>query len=204
MAATYQYDPFGVPRAVTGDVSQPMQFSTKAYDDKTGLSYYGYRFYAASLGRWMTRDPIGEEGGVNLYGFVRNNPVNNFDPFGLYINQYPPSPPCFDPATWKPGQWDNGKWNLTSPEGDIYTAHPEDDYHWRHWDRQGPDGKGKDRTPPNCFKPSYGPKCKRSELDPSGDAPEWGPPSFLPFMPIDPVLPRIPIPGRIPIPIPAW
>jgi hypothetical protein len=65
--------------------------------------------------------------------------------------------------------------------------------HWRHWDRQGPD-REKDRIPPNCFKPGYGPKSKQSETDPSGDAPEWMPP-FLPFMPIDPVVPRIPFPG---------
>jgi RHS repeat-associated protein len=62
-----------------------MQFSTKPYDDKTGLSYYGYRFYAPALGRWMTRDPIGERGGINLYGFVDNNPINYVDPDGRVI-----------------------------------------------------------------------------------------------------------------------
>ena len=35
------------------------------------------------MGRWLNRDPIGEAGGVNLYGAVGNNPVNNFDPYGL-------------------------------------------------------------------------------------------------------------------------
>jgi len=83
VAQTYQYDPFGVPKGASGSVSQPMQFSTKPYDDQTGLSYYGYRFYVPSLGRWLTRDPIGEAGGINLYGFVGNNPMNFIDPLGL-------------------------------------------------------------------------------------------------------------------------
>jgi len=81
---TYQYDPFGAPKGASGSVSQPMQFSTKTYDDQTGLSYYGYRFYVPSLGRWLTRDPIGEKGGINLYGFVGNNPISWIDPWGLH------------------------------------------------------------------------------------------------------------------------
>ena len=83
VAATYQYDPFGRPRGPVNTLSQPMQFSTKPYDGKTGLSYYGYRYYVPALGRWLTRDPLGEAGGINLYGFVGNNPMNFLDPFGL-------------------------------------------------------------------------------------------------------------------------
>jgi RHS repeat-associated protein len=83
VAQSYQYDPFGVTQAATGSVNQPVRFSTKSYDDQTGLSYYGYRFYAPALGRWLTRDPIGEKGGINLYAFVRNNPINFIDPSGL-------------------------------------------------------------------------------------------------------------------------
>ena len=84
-AAAYQYDPFGQPQTLLASVTQPMGFSTKAYDPQTGLSYYGYRFYSPSLGRWLTRDPLGETGGKNLYGFVQNNPVNAIDPEGLVL-----------------------------------------------------------------------------------------------------------------------
>jgi RHS repeat-associated protein len=86
VVASYEYDEFGVE---TGNytLDQPYRFSTKRYYDGIGINYYGYRFYAASLGRWMTRDPLGETGGMNLYGFVGNGPMNAVDPWGLaYYN----------------------------------------------------------------------------------------------------------------------
>ncbi|MCK5784253.1 MAG: hypothetical protein KAH06_07385, partial [Desulfobacterales bacterium] len=48
-----------------------------------GLYYYGYRYYAPELGRWINRDPLGEQGGVNLYSFVLNNPINQSDYLGM-------------------------------------------------------------------------------------------------------------------------
>jgi RHS repeat-associated protein len=83
IVASYRYDEFGNLMAKTGTLDQPFMFSTKRYDQSTGTSYYGYRFYSPCTGRWITRDPLGEAGGVNLYGFVQNNPVNFFDPWGL-------------------------------------------------------------------------------------------------------------------------
>jgi len=50
----------------------PFRFSTKYQDDETDLLYYGHRYYNASTGRWPNRDPIEEQGGLNVYGFVRN------------------------------------------------------------------------------------------------------------------------------------
>jgi RHS repeat-associated protein len=83
VVTSYRYDPFGVLLAKAGTLDQPFRFSTKRYDEQTGLYYYGYRFYNPTLGRWLTRDPLGELGGINLYGFVGNNPVNWIDPYGL-------------------------------------------------------------------------------------------------------------------------
>jgi len=48
-----------------------------------GVSVYGYRYYDPVTGRWINRDPIGERGGVNLYGFVGNDVVNLLDVLGL-------------------------------------------------------------------------------------------------------------------------
>ncbi len=43
-----------------------------------------YRVYDPALGRWLSRDPIAEAGGINLYGYVGGNPVNLIDPLGLF------------------------------------------------------------------------------------------------------------------------
>ncbi len=53
-------------------------------DAETGLILFGQRYYDPALGQWLTRDPIGEDGGINLYSYVGGNPVNDIDPWGLY------------------------------------------------------------------------------------------------------------------------
>jgi uncharacterized protein RhaS with RHS repeats len=54
------------------------------------VAYYGYRYYDPKTGRWPSRDPIEEKGGVNLYGFIGNNGTNRYDVLGLQMS-YPPS-----------------------------------------------------------------------------------------------------------------
>ena len=58
------------------------RFSTKHLDSGTGLYHYGYRFYVPSLMRWLNRDPIGERGGANTYGFCGNNAICMHDKDG--------------------------------------------------------------------------------------------------------------------------
>jgi RHS repeat-associated protein len=84
-SARYDYDPFGNLLQATGPFAteNPYRFSTQYTDDITGLVYYGYRHYDPAQGRWLSRDPIGEAGGVNLYGMVGNDPVNSVDVLGL-------------------------------------------------------------------------------------------------------------------------
>ncbi len=88
VAAAYNYDAFGVLMTKTGTLDQPFTFSTKRYNGSTGLSYYGYRFYNPGIGKWLTRDPLGVAGGINLYGFVSNDPVNLVDPLGLLTRSF--------------------------------------------------------------------------------------------------------------------
>jgi len=58
-------------------------YSTE-YKDETGLIYYGFRYYSPDLGRFLSRDPLGESAsGVNLYAFCDNDPVNRREFFGL-------------------------------------------------------------------------------------------------------------------------
>jgi RHS repeat-associated protein len=70
---------------VTGSAAalNPFRFSTKYTDSETGLLYYGYRYYNPQTGRWPSRDPLEEQGGVNLHGFVGNNPLGRVDRLGL-------------------------------------------------------------------------------------------------------------------------
>lgn len=59
-------------------------FTGREWDKETGLYYYNARYYDPMEGRFVSKDPIGFDGGdVNLYAYVRNNPVNLKDPSGL-------------------------------------------------------------------------------------------------------------------------
>ena len=66
------------------------------------------RPYDPHLQRWIQRDPIGEQGGQNLYGFVQNDPVNELDPLGLDNNFEPPT-------RYLNGGFYSGSWNNNIP-----------------------------------------------------------------------------------------
>lgn len=84
VAQRNDYDPFGNLIAKQGDIEGlNYGFSTKYTDEETGLCYYGYRYYDPVTGRWPSRDPIGERGGLNLYGFVGNDGVGRMDYLGM-------------------------------------------------------------------------------------------------------------------------
>jgi len=121
--AQYEFSPFGETLSATGGQAayNPFRFSSKYTDDETGLLYYGYRYYNPSTGRWPSRDPMGEYGGLNLYGYVFNSPVNWIDPLGLGNFPVPRSTTCAEPnpsnprpkQRWGPGQM---------PEDQVFRA----------------------------------------------------------------------------------
>ncbi|MFO1521641.1 MAG: RHS repeat-associated core domain-containing protein [Kiritimatiellia bacterium] len=86
IVAEYTYDPFGKRLTATGPLAaaNPFRFSTKI-EEETGWNYYGYRFYAPDIGRWPNRDPIGENGGVNLLCMVGNSTITYNDFIGLLV-----------------------------------------------------------------------------------------------------------------------
>lgn len=85
VVASYFYDPFGNLLASTGPMAGQnlYRFSSKEYHPLSGTYHYGRRYYDPNLQRWLNEDPLGESGGINLYGFVGNNPLSLIDPWGL-------------------------------------------------------------------------------------------------------------------------
>jgi RHS repeat-associated protein len=83
--ARYDYGPYGEPLGESGEVDAcPFRWQTRWYDPETELYVFpNGRPYTPRLGRWLSRDPIGEEGGFNLYAYCGNDPVNKHDPLGF-------------------------------------------------------------------------------------------------------------------------
>jgi len=94
LLASYTYTPFGDTLTASGTWASvnAYRFSAKECDAFTSLYYYGLRYYNPSTGRWLSRDPIAEKGGPNLYGMVRNSPVNQWDLLGLAGESLPIEP----------------------------------------------------------------------------------------------------------------
>lgn len=88
--AAYEYSPYGefLRSEGTYATKNPFRFSTKFTDDESGLVYYGLRYYSPSQGRFVGRDPSEESGGLNLYGFCRNNSLNLWDYLGMNSPDY--------------------------------------------------------------------------------------------------------------------
>jgi RHS repeat-associated protein len=85
IAGTYDFGPFGETLSASGPAAalNPLRFSSEVWDATLGIVSYIFRDYNPFVGRWLNRDPIGEQGGLNLYGFVGNDPVNRTDYLGM-------------------------------------------------------------------------------------------------------------------------
>jgi RHS repeat-associated protein len=84
LRARYAYDPYGRGTRTTGDREADIGFTGHMLDRETDLALTYFRAYDPSLGRWLSKDPIGEAGGINLYAYVGNDPIMGVDPLGLY------------------------------------------------------------------------------------------------------------------------
>ncbi len=90
VVAKYEYDPYGNSLLDPTDANESgpyaaanaFRFSTKYVDAETGFPYFGYRYLDPPVGRWTSRDPIEEVGGINLFGYVFNRSLDRYDPLG--------------------------------------------------------------------------------------------------------------------------
>jgi RHS repeat-associated protein len=89
---SYSYDPYGVTSTSGSASDNPFQF-TGRQNDGTGVYYYRARYYNPTWGRFVSQDPIGFGGGINLYAYARSTPTLNIDPNGLAaLGPYSPIP----------------------------------------------------------------------------------------------------------------
>ena len=83
------YDPYGIRTNLQGNIFSDFGYAGMYQHQRSGLNLTMYRAYSPTLGRWLSRDPLGEALGVNLYYYVRNNPINSIDSLGLWPKPFP-------------------------------------------------------------------------------------------------------------------
>jgi RHS repeat-associated protein len=89
----YNYSPFGATEVIGEALDNPFQYTGRENDGDTGLYYYRARYYSPEMGRFISEDPIGLAGGINMYSYVGNSPLNWIDPLGLFENAVTPEEP---------------------------------------------------------------------------------------------------------------
>jgi RHS repeat-associated protein len=93
----FSYDPWGISSLLQGYLTPTFGFTGLYAHKRSGLNLAVYRAYSSTLGRWINRDPIEQEGGINLYAYVENDPADAVDPDGTVLNEINPWGPIFSP-----------------------------------------------------------------------------------------------------------
>jgi RHS repeat-associated protein len=119
-APSYDYDPYGNPLQTTAPLTD-FGYAGMIYNADSGLNLTWNRVYDPAIGRWLSRDPVGESTDPkgNLYPYVGGDPVNLIDPLGLAGWNYGPPPPGIPggPYTPQPGQRDGTYMGPKPPQG---------------------------------------------------------------------------------------
>ncbi len=117
VSRTYNYDPYGAVIGGGGGGANPFDFvgRTGVMRDGDGLLFMRARRYDSGVGRFVSEDPIGFAGGVNLYRYAANSPTGLTDPAGLTMQNTEPKNDCDYPDC---AEWE---WKCP-PEGDNYPS----------------------------------------------------------------------------------
>jgi RHS repeat-associated protein len=85
LEARYSYDPYGRTTKVSGSLEASFQYAGYYQHAPSGVSLTLYRAYDPTTGKWLSRDPMEERVGTNLFGYVNQNPIIGSDPLGLDV-----------------------------------------------------------------------------------------------------------------------
>jgi RHS repeat-associated protein len=206
---SYGYDPYGVAQAPVGAAStNPFQFTGRENDaTSAGLMFYRARYYNPGWGRFVSEDPIGVNGGVNLYGYVEQRPTNATDPSGAIIVPNDPSglppewvrDPRHNPRSPTDGRWRNPSGGcLEFNKGKPGEPGSQGVDHWHDCTskKARKDPKGHYLPGQNCPQPG----------DPDPVQPDNSPPitPFVPATPFNPGWSPGVNPEFVPEYVPAW
>lgn len=137
-------------KAVNQNIRNPLRFQGQYFDAETGLHYNRHRYYDPATGRFISLDPIGFAGDLNVYTYA-SNPIQWSDPLGL-VRVPPPAPgrPTLENTGGKfipgPGSGHYKYWpqckckGYKDKGGDVWEPTDHNGTHAPHWDRQHPDG----------------------------------------------------------------
>jgi RHS repeat-associated protein len=154
LANSYTFDSFGNLTASTGTLTNPFRYTGRDFDPETGIYEYRMRYYDPNVGRFLSEDPIGFDGGPDFYVYVRNSPVGLFDPSGLdalsgdiqgLANIFPGSVPgpngslilpmsCGEARRilWAQGYQDRNSWGYNGPFSAFWNpVHHSGGWEWR-------------------------------------------------------------------------
>jgi RHS repeat-associated protein len=87
---TYKYDSFGNLTASSGSITNRFQYTAREFDPESGLYFYRARYYDPAAGRFLSEDPVRFSARMDSYAYVKNEPVDFLDPYGLKCKQVTP------------------------------------------------------------------------------------------------------------------
>ncbi|MGH8248746.1 MAG: RHS repeat domain-containing protein, partial [Gammaproteobacteria bacterium] len=137
----YAYSPYGEASTLGPDGGNSLQYTGRE-NDGTGLYYYRARYYDPVLKRFVSEDPIGLLGGINLYAYVEGNPISSTDPLGLAGGGLPSGSvinPLTPPGWTPPSLVQNSNWmtntmglmgQMPNPAPQIPGAYPGINFPW--------------------------------------------------------------------------
>jgi len=117
----YRYEPFGSLQGNTSStIPNALQFAGREYDAETQLYYDRARYLDPALGRFVSEDPIGLDGGINLYAFVGNDPINGWDPGGTRCEDW----------SLRQERFSDKAWHVAAGAGVVWVV---DQLGWKRW-----------------------------------------------------------------------